>query len=100
MVWEEIPLNRVKEALYNLLNAKASTMFAGLGIGYDIMYPANDKIHWERTRTINGGVDVAMFNNRITASIDVYHKLTTELLATKPTDQTLGWESFILISEI
>ena len=25
---------------YNLLNAKASTMFAGLGIGYDIMYPA------------------------------------------------------------
>ena len=79
---------------YNLLNAKASTMFAGLGIGYDIMYPANDKIHWERTRTINGGVDVAMFNNRITASIDVYHKLTTELLATKPTDQTLGWESF------
>ncbi|WP_279109084.1 SusC/RagA family TonB-linked outer membrane protein [Butyricimonas virosa] len=79
---------------YNLLNAKASTMFAGLGIGYDIMYPANDKIHWERTRTINGGIDVAIFNNRITASIDVYHKLTTELLATKPTDQTLGWESF------
>ena len=57
---------------YNLLNAKASTMFAGLGIGYDIMYPANDKIHWERTRTINCGIDVAMFNNRITASIDVY----------------------------
>ena len=79
---------------YNLLESNTSSLFSGLGIGYAIMYPANDKIRWERTRTINGGIDVVAFNNRITLSLDVYHKLTTDLLATKPTDQTLGWESF------
>lgn len=79
---------------YNLLESNTSSLFSGQGIGYAIMYPANDKIRWERTRTINAGIDLAAFNNRITASIDVYHKLTTDLLATMPTDQTLGWESF------
>ena len=86
----EILQNRAREDP-NLLESNTSSLFSGLGIGYAIMYPANDKIRWERTRTINGGIDVVAFNNRITLSLDVYHKLTTDLLATKPTDQTLGW---------
>lgn len=77
---------------YNLMKGSSSAMFSGLGLGYAIMYPANDKIRWERTRTINGGIDLAVLHNRIIASVDVYHKLTTDLLATMPTDQTLGWE--------
>lgn len=79
---------------YNLLIASANVAFAGQGPGYAIMYPANDKIRWEHTRVINTGIDVALFDNRISAGIDVYHKLTTGLLSTIPADQTLGWDGY------
>lgn len=77
---------------YNMLESVRHSQFAGMGLGYRILYPANDKICWERTRTINLGVDFAVLDNRISGSIDAYHKLTTELLSTIPSDQTLGWD--------
>lgn len=79
---------------YNLLLANRNALFSGLGLGYSVMYPANDKIRWEHTRVINAGIDVAVLKNRISATIDIYNKLTTGLLSTIPIDQTLGWESF------
>ena len=43
-------------------------------------YYANRK--WEQTATENAGVDFGFLNNRITGSIDVYKKNTTDLLNT------------------
>ncbi|WP_320934899.1 TonB-dependent receptor [Bacteroides nordii] len=35
---------------------------------------------WERTKQWNGGIDFGAFNNRLTVSLDVYHKLTEDVL--------------------
>src|SRR6187399_2026508 len=43
--------------------------------GYD------ENLKWETTETYNGGVDVGLFNNRITFSVDAYFKRTKDLLA-------------------
>lgn len=79
---------------YNLLLANTNPNFSSLGTGFNIIYPANDKIKWERTRTINLGLDVAILRNRISTTLDIYHKLTTDLLTEVPSDQTLGWASY------
>jgi len=41
----------------------------------------NTKLKWERTATINAGVDFSLFKNKLTGSIDLYNKKTTDLIA-------------------
>jgi len=43
--------------------------------GYD------ENLKWETTETYNGGIDVGLFSNRITFSVDAYFKRTKDLLA-------------------
>lgn len=45
-------------------------------------YDAN--IKWEQTESINAAVDYALFNGRISGSIDFYDKKTKDLLSTIP----------------
>jgi TonB-linked SusC/RagA family outer membrane protein len=54
---------------------------------------ANPELQWERNRTYNLGVDFGFFRNRINGSIDVYNKLTTELLLSQPVQLTTGFTS-------
>lgn len=37
-------------------------------------------LKWERTQQWNGGIDFGVFNNRLTVSLDVYHKLSKDVL--------------------
>ncbi len=46
--------------------------------GYD------KNIKWEETTTINAGLDFGFFGNRITGSLDVYHKRSDDLIAYIP----------------
>ncbi len=41
---------------------------------------ANPDLKWEKTTEINFGVDFAMFNNKISGSIEIYKKITNDLL--------------------
>jgi len=59
----------------------------------NIISPANDQLVWERTRTVNFGIDVSVFASRINASIDIYDRLTTDLLGWGPLDPTTGWNA-------
>ena len=44
----------------------------------------NSNLKWESTTTYNAGLDFGFFNNRLTASTDVYYRKTTDLLAVIP----------------
>jgi iron complex outermembrane receptor protein len=44
--------------------------------GYD------ENLKWETTETFNAGIDVGLFGNRVTFSVDAYFKKTSDLLAT------------------
>lgn len=43
----------------------------------------NDRLRWEKTQTWDGGIDLAVFNNRISMSLDVYHRESNDLLSIK-----------------
>ena len=42
--------------------------------------PNNPNLKWERTRTLDLGLDLSMFNERINLQVDYYHKQITNLL--------------------
>jgi TonB-linked SusC/RagA family outer membrane protein len=60
-----------------------------------IQNPANQQLGWETTRTLNEGVDINVFNNRLSASIDVYQKRSSGILTTLPYNPTYGWSSLL-----
>lgn len=41
----------------------------------------NPNLKWERTATLNIGLDFGLFENKLSGSIDVYNKKTTDLIA-------------------
>ena len=43
---------------------------------------ANDKLTWEATHTYNLGFDFAIFKSRLSGSLDLYQKNTTDMLGT------------------
>ncbi len=42
--------------------------------------PPNQYLRWEKTKNWNGGLDVAVLNNRIALSVDVYHRVSDDLI--------------------
>ncbi len=57
---------------------------------------ANQDLTWETTTQINFGLDFDLFNNRITSSVDVYQKETTDLLINSPTPSSTGFQRFLI----
>ena len=42
----------------------------------------NENLKWETTTTWNGGLDISLFRNRLSASVDYYYRKTTDLINT------------------
>jgi TonB-dependent starch-binding outer membrane protein SusC len=66
--------------LYQVSNGSAQYPF---GDNYYNTYrpqPYNSNLKWEQTEATNIGVDAGFFNNRITGTVDVYRKETSDLL--------------------
>ncbi|MBJ6368079.1 SusC/RagA family TonB-linked outer membrane protein [Snuella sedimenti] len=51
---------------------------------------ANPDVEWETTEQYNAGVDLGLFNGRISASAEVYEKTTRDLLINADTPPSLG----------
>lgn len=61
----------------------------------NVLSPANNKISWELTRTLNLGIDADLFNNRLHFSVDAYTKKTTDILWWFPVNTTYGWSTLL-----
>jgi TonB-linked SusC/RagA family outer membrane protein len=61
-----------------------------------IVYPPNASLRWERTATTNIGVDFAVLKNRISGSIDVYNRNSTDLLGQEATDPTNAFQTALI----
>jgi TonB-linked SusC/RagA family outer membrane protein len=83
--------NRIVDFAYtDLLYAANYPTGNGNGISSQGLVPsysngilANPNITWERTFSYNGGVDIALLNNRITCAADIYQSKTDKLLLTQ-----------------
>ena len=50
----------------------------------------NPMLRWEKTQSSNLGIDYTLFENKLTGSVDVYRKYSSDLLATTDLDPTVG----------
>jgi len=53
----------------------------------------NPNLSWEKNKTWNVGVDFGFLDDRITGSVDVYNRLTTDMLLDKRVPWTTGFGS-------
>ena len=51
----------------------------------------NSDLRWEKTESVNLGLDLSMFKNRMTINVDVWEKDTTDLLAITPLPEESGY---------
>jgi TonB-linked SusC/RagA family outer membrane protein len=66
--------------------------------GLSAIYPiniANPNLKWETTKQFNIGFDIALWEGKLTTSIDYYHKKTEDLLLNKPTPPSSGYTGII-----
>src|SRR5699024_5156535 len=54
---------------------------------------ANPRLTWEKAATAQAGIDLALFNGRITTSVTLYRETTKSLLLDKPLPTSSGWGS-------
>lgn len=59
-------------------------------IGAAATSAANEDIRWEVTRTFDIGLDLSMFRDRLSASIDYFDKLSSDILLQLPVSALLG----------
>lgn len=57
----------------------------------DLNAPPNDQLRWEKTATVDAGVDFALFDHRLTGSVDFYNKKSTDVLSSIDVNPTIGW---------
>jgi TonB-dependent starch-binding outer membrane protein SusC len=60
-------------------------------IGYGTSRAANPNLRWESTAQTNVGVDMGFFRNRMTATVDLYKKITEDLLLDRPIASYTGY---------
>lgn len=93
--WGKLGNNRIDEmSRYTLLNSQYNYPY---GIGSHIISPGitgttigNPDISWEETETANIGLDLGLFNNALTLSLEFFNKETSDMLIRVPTVLSAG----------
>ena len=78
-------------AAYRAYGKYASSMYNGIA-GMLPSSPENQELSWEKNETWNVGIDFGFFG-RIRGSIDVYDRVTKDMLLNKSVPQTSGFSS-------
>ncbi|MBL1408682.1 SusC/RagA family TonB-linked outer membrane protein [Sphingobacterium faecale] len=75
--------------LMTITRQKIPDEFTGLPYA-TIPTPPNPTLRWEQIKTINTGLDFSLLNNRLSGTIDYFHKQSIDLIASMPMDPTIG----------
>ncbi|MDR2057753.1 MAG: TonB-dependent receptor [Dysgonamonadaceae bacterium] len=114
--WGQLGNNRIDEMArytllnytpnYSLLKTKLNTQYNyPIGVGNHILYPGttstsigNPDIRWEKTETANIGLDLGFFNNRLDFSVEVFNRLTTDMLLRVPVPISAGLDDAPMVN--
>lgn len=81
----------IDSSVSSYLTAKLENDYIYNNIGATLETPPNDQLRWEKTASFNVGLDFSVLQNKLSGSIDYYHKKGTDLLTTTDLDPTTGW---------
>ncbi len=82
---------------------KSATAFTTAGIGISSVFsqpttflinPPNPALAWEKIYMLNLGIDVALFKNRLTGTVEYYHKNGRDLIGASPVASQSGITQF------
>jgi len=76
-------------AAYTTIAYATNATFTGQSYA-TVRNPPNPELRWEKTATIDIGLDFATANKRMTGSIDYYRKQGKDLIGIAPVDPTTG----------
>lgn len=62
--------------------------------GIELMGLGNENLKWQNTNQLSGGIEVGLFGNRLTGSVEAYHKLTSNLLSQMDIPLSNGFSSY------
>ncbi|WP_151089096.1 SusC/RagA family TonB-linked outer membrane protein [Hymenobacter baengnokdamensis] len=88
--------NRINDFLYSQLFQAGSAVYYlnhQQVLGSTATGLANPNLQWEVTTSRDAGIDLAMFNNRVQFTTDVYYNTTDDLLVNRPVPAFLGYTS-------
>lgn len=78
------------EGVFN--SSQGSEVYTGL----EPLSYVNKSLKWESTRQFDVGIDLSLFNNRLSITADYYTKLTYDLLLSTPIPTTSGFSTTLL----
>lgn len=93
---ERIGLYNSVAAMANDKDYNSGYVLGGLLAG--ISYPkniSNPDLTWEKSRDVNLGLDMGFLDNRISFTVDIYKKKTTDLLMSVPLPTESGYASVL-----
>ncbi|KAA6441833.1 TonB-dependent receptor [Dyadobacter flavalbus] len=64
-----------------------------LAVGYAPQSLANEDLSWETNTSIDAGIDLGLFKNRLNISLDIYRRITDNLLYNLPIPSLSGFTS-------
>ncbi len=67
--------------------------YAGDSILYPLQ-PANPNLKWESTRTLDGSVEIGLYEDRIAVEIGAYHKWSTDVLMNVSVPASTGFTNY------
>jgi TonB-linked SusC/RagA family outer membrane protein len=85
-------------AAYSTQASVLNTIYSyqqALGNGFAPGNLANADLKWERSLELNVGLDWGILNNRITGTIEVYNKVTKDLIINESLPTSLGFGSVV-----
>ena len=70
--------------------------------GFQPSTRGSDDVSWETTKTLNIGLDVALLNNKVNLGLEVWNRITTDMLYRLPVPEVLGLATppFVNIGEM
>lgn len=100
--WGQLGNERISSGAYaTFIEGRLDTKFFFNGEenvqGYGPVNAGNPEVSWERTETVNVGLDIALFRSRLTATVDWFNKDTKGMLMQVPIPDMFGtyspWEN-------
>jgi TonB-linked SusC/RagA family outer membrane protein len=76
----------------SLLSSNYATIFNETRVGgTGLLRLSNPDLRWEKTAQSDMGIELGMFQNRITLEADVYYRKTTDMLLDSPVPRSSGY---------
>ncbi len=85
--------NKLSQSLYSSTKPFILGADGQLNTGLAPSRPANDDLKWETTTQLNLGFDLSLQEGRIQSSLDLYRKITNDVLLEFPLPGTSGFEN-------